>query len=84
MIINLNRGKNAVYQCRIYFPETLKLFKYVINTNGNTEYELYAVISHIGPSSMSGHFIAYCRQQDNSWYKFNDSIVSKATFNEIC
>ena len=78
LIINLNRGKNAVYQCRIYFPETLKLFKYVINTNGNTEYELYAVISHIGPSSMEGHFVAYCRNRmDDKWYCYNDAFVNE-------
>ena len=80
LIINLHRGKNAVYQCRIYFPETLKLFKYVINTNGNTEYELYAVISHIGPSSMEGHFVAYCRNRmDDKWYCYNDAFVNECT-----
>ena len=80
LIINLNRGKNAVYQCRIYFPETLKLFKYVINTDGNTEYELYAVISHIGPSSMEGHFVAYCRNRmDDKWYCYNDAFVNECT-----
>ena len=80
LIINLNRGRNAVYQCKIYFPETLKLFKYVINTNGNTEYELYAVISHIGPSSMEGHFVAYCRNRmDDKWYLYNDAFVNECT-----
>ena len=78
LIINLNRGRNAVYQCRIYFPETLKLFKYVINADGNTEYELYAVISHIGPSSMDGHFVAYCRNRmDDKWYCYNDAFVNE-------
>ena len=80
LIINLNRGRNAVYQCKIYFPETLKLFKYVINTDGNTEYELYAVISHIGPSSMEGHFVAYCRNRmDDKWYCYNDAFVNECT-----
>ena len=75
LIINLNRGKNAVYQCNVNFPEELNLTNYVINKEYNTQYELYAVICHIGPSSMSGHFVAYCRNRmDNQWYLYNDSI----------
>ena len=44
LIINLNRGKNAVYQCNVNFPEKLDLTNYVINKEFNTQYELYAVI----------------------------------------
>ena len=77
LIINLNRGKNAVYQCNVNFPEELDLTNYVINKDYNTQYELYAVICHIGPSSMSGHFVAYCRNRmDDKWYLYNDSIVT--------
>ena len=82
LIINLNRGKNAVYKCNVIFPEILKLYNYVNvkSSNVNTVFQLMAVISHIGPSSMGGHFIAYCRhQKDNCWYKYNDSIVTKCT-----
>ena len=44
---------------------------------GNTVYELYAVICHIGPSSMSGHFIAFCKNRiDKKWYKYNDAFVT--------
>ena len=40
-------------------------------------YELYAVICHLGPSSMSGHFVAYCRNIiDNKWYLYNDAFVT--------
>ena len=77
LIINLNRGKNAVYQCNVNFPEELDLTNYVINKKFNTQYELYAVICHIGPSSMSGHFVAYClNRMDDKWYLYNDSIVT--------
>ena len=76
LIINLNRGKNAIYQCNVKFPEKLNLFNFVSSREGNTYFELYAVISHIGPSSMSGHFIAYCKhKKDKKWYKYNDSFV---------
>ena len=80
LIINLNRGKGAVYSCKVVFPETLNLLNYVTFKDGITAMKLYAVICHIGPSSMSGHFIAYCRHRINDkWYKYNDSFVTECT-----
>ena len=77
LIINLNRGKGAVYECKVIFPEILNLFNFFTDKHGVTVYELYAVICHLGPSSMSGHFVAYCKNRiDNKWYLYNDSIVS--------
>ena len=77
LIINLNRGKGAIYECKVIFPEKLNLLNFVTYQEGNTYFELYAVISHIGPSSMSGHFVAYCKNNvDKKWYKYNDSIVT--------
>ena len=84
LILILNYGKGILFECDVDFDEYIDISKYVQQTNiSPVKYRLLGIIVHIGPSSMSGHFIAYCRQQDNSWYKFNDSIVSKATFNEI-
>ena len=80
LIINLNRGKNAVYECKVIFPELLNILNYVSYKDGVTVYKLYAVICHYGPSSMSGHFMAYClNSKDNNWYLYNDSIVTKCT-----
>ena len=77
LIINLNRGKGAVYECKVNFPEQLNLVNYFTYKQGVTVYELYAVICHLGPSSMSGHFVAYCRNRiDNQWYLYNDAIVT--------
>ena len=77
LIIILNRGKGAVYEYNVNFPDQLNLFNFVTFKNGNTLYELYAVISHIGPSSMSGQFIAFCKNRiDKKWYKYNDAIVT--------
>ena len=83
LIINLNRGKGAIYECNVNFPEQLNLFNYVTFKNGPTAYGLYGVICHLGESSMSGHFIAFCRNRsDNKWYKYNDAIVTKCTENK--
>ena len=80
LIINLNRGKGAVYECKVKFPNQLNILNYVTFTEGITTYELYAVICHLGPSSMSGHFVAYCRNRiDNKWYLYNDAFVTPCT-----
>jgi len=77
LIINLNRGRGAVYECNVNFPEQLNLLNYVSFKMENIVYELYAVICHIGPSSMSGHFIAFCKNRiDKKWYKYNDAMVT--------
>jgi len=77
LIIILNRGKNEVYQCNVNFPKELDLTNYVINKGFKTKYKLYAVICHIGPSYMSGHFAAYCcNRMDGQWYLYNDSEVT--------
>ena len=77
LIIILNRGKGAIYECKVNFPEQLNLLNYITIKTIAVVYELYAVISHLGPSSMDGHFVAYCRNRmDNKWYLYNDAIVS--------
>jgi len=77
LVINLNRGRNAIYQCNVNFPEELDLTNYVINKGFNTQYELYAVICQIGPGFISGHIVAYCRHRiDDKWYLYNDSNVT--------
>ena len=83
LIINLNRGKGAVYQCNVIFPEKLNILNFVSFKEGNTYFELYAVICHIGPSSMSGHFVAYCKDKiDKKWYLYNDSLVTPCKRND--
>ena len=80
LIINLNRGRGAVYECKVNFPEKINLLNFITFKNENTFFELYEVISHLGPSSMSGHFVAYCKRRKDEnfkWYLFNDAIVSE-------
>ena len=41
------------------------------------KYKLIGVITHLGGSDMSGHFIAYCKDPiSNEWYLYNDATVS--------
>ena len=87
LILILNYGKGILFECDVLFDEYINISKYIDSKTGNvpTNYRLLGAIVHIGPSSMGGHFIAYCRSIDkpDKWYKLNDSLVSEATFSEI-
>ena len=78
LIIILNRGKGIEFDVKINFTEVLDLSNYIQKKETGCKYQLIGVITHLGESSMSGHFIAYCRDPINktSWYKYNDAIVS--------
>ena len=77
LIIVLNRGKGNSFKCYVNFPEELNLQQYVTCPQSLTRYQLRGVITHLGESGMSGHFIAYCKHRiDNNWYCYNDAIVS--------
>ena len=77
LILLLNRGKGIQFNVKIDFGEYLNLYNYIEMKNTGFNYKLIGVITHYGESSMSGHFIAYCRDPITSlWHKYNDSIVS--------
>ena len=85
-IIILNRGKGLEFQVPFKYPKSFDLNDFMNMNNNNDnyknnekiEYELISVITHIGESSMSGHFIACCKSPvDNKWYCYNDAIVSE-------
>ena len=78
LIIVLNRGKGNIFHCEVDIPFNLNLKNYCKNFEGNVNYQLKGLITHLGPSGMSGHFIAYCRHRiTNEWYCYNDAVVTK-------
>ena len=76
-VLILNRGKGNIYNVKLNFDEILDIGNFVfMKQSNNLIYHLYAVVTHIGPSSMGGHFIAFCKSPiDNKWYKYNDAMV---------
>ena len=77
LIILLNRGKGKQFDIKLNFKEDLDITNYIEMPNSGSLYKLIGVITHLGESSMSGHFIAFCKDPfDNKWYKFNDAIVT--------
>ena len=76
LIIILDRGKDKNFECDVDFPEYLNLQNYVAYQKSIYNYQLRGVITHLGESGMSGHFIAFCRHRvNNKWYLYNDSKV---------
>ena len=83
LIINFNRGKGLQYDVKIDFDENIDINPFIYYKNAPCNYKLIGVVTHFGPSSMSGHFIAFCKSfVDNNWYKYNDSLVSLSNFQE--
>ena len=83
LIIILNRGKDNIYKIDLPFKEQINLTNYVLNATEQYIYNIYGVITHLGPSGESGHFIASCKSpidnDNNKWYKYNDAMVSQIT-----
>ena len=91
LIIILNRGKGLEFDVPFTYPMKFELNEPFIDMENNPnfaggegsknnqiEYELISVITHMGESSMSGHFVACAKSPvDKNWYLYNDSIVTK-------
>ena len=78
LTIILNRGKGLEFNVEFEFSKDLHINKYVVDKSCGTNYQLISVLTHLGPSGMSGHFIAYCKSPlDGNWYCYNDSQVKQ-------
>ena len=84
LTIILNRGKGLEFQVEFKYPFQLDIRRFVTDQNCDTNYELIGVLTHLGPSGMSGHFIAYCKSpNDKKWYCYNDADVKEVAEHEI-
>ena len=85
LILILNRGKgNLDFREPFIFWESINLTNYLEFREADNMYYLSGVVSHMGDSGPSGHFIAYCRMAENmKWYCYNDSLVNESSFQEI-
>ena len=80
LILLLNRGVGIQFKIKLEFTTILDLTNYITEKNGNKniKYKLIGVITHLGESGASGHFIAHCLSPiDNKWYTYNDAIVNE-------
>ena len=76
LVLILNRGKGNIYDVKLDFTEIIDITQFVLSKDKpKIVYTLYGVITHIGQSGPNAHFVATCKNTDNKWYRFNDSIV---------
>ena len=89
LTIILNRGKGKQFVDNVDFDEIINIKKYVDDSfidpdKKNFNYRLIGVSTHIGSSSNSGHYIAYCyRENEKKYYCFNDTRVNPVKFSDI-
>ena len=81
LVMILNRGKGNIYNIKLDFSETIDISQFVLQKEKpKLIYNLYGVITHIGKSGPSAHFVASCRSPvDFKWYRYNDAIVTPIT-----
>ena len=72
-IDSLNKKRHTLVE----FPLVdLSLEKYVIGYNSKSfVYDLYGVCNHHG-TAMGGHYTAYIKGSNNTWYEFNDTRIT--------
>ena len=87
IIIVLNRGiNNEDFNEEFEFPLILDFTgqNIIINQQSYHKFYLCGVITHLGESGSSGHFIAYCRDGPNSqFFCYNDASVKPADNNDV-
>jgi ubiquitin C-terminal hydrolase len=78
LVIDIKRynTSNRKNQMLIDFPlNNLDLSKYIIGYNKDSYiYDLYGICNHSG-SVMGGHYTAFIKNANNTWYHFNDTSV---------
>ena len=65
--------------CTVEFSEELNIKKYIDEECGHGNeynYSLYAIGNHSGSINF-GHYYAYIKLNNTTWYEFNDSMVRK-------
>lgn len=59
----------------VKFDERLEINKF--------KFSLFAVVNHIGQTIESGHYTAYTKDTNGSWYLCNDRIITPVSFKEV-
>ena len=83
LIIILDYGKGKIFKGKVIFDEYINIRDYVQEDKNNQNFRLIGAVIHYGSSSASGHYISYCRSEDNKLYYFNDSSVNLTNFEKL-
>ena len=78
LILVLNRGQGIQFKIQLEFYQELDLTNFIQGRVNNEiiMYDLIGVVTHMGESGASGHFIATCKSPINGgWYQYNDDLA---------
>lgn len=54
-----------------------------VYTEQGCEFDLYAVVQHIGESRREGHYVSYIKSFTGIWHKFDDETVTAINFEKV-
>ena len=79
LCIILDRGRGKSFKGKVIFDYYLDLKNYIDEENYhyNSKYKLISVLSHYGPSSSNGHYVAFCLADNGKYYYFNDEVAKE-------
>ena len=85
LIVCLKRFNNSRRKItgQIDIPvDNLDLSSYLRGYNTRANYQLIGISNHSGGVG-GGHYYSYCRGENNQWYEFNDTSVTRINENSI-
>lgn len=68
---------------KVVYNDVIKLPVSAVPSSVPETYHLYAAVVHSGYNMDYGHYFTYACDSKQNWYKFNDSFVSRTTFEEF-
>ena len=77
-------GVSSKLEYHIDIPTVLDVKEYVSETNSGPipNYELFGVICHLGNVN-TGHYLAYVKNINGAWFKFDDATITRVTETEV-
>lgn len=54
-----------------------------VGANVSAQYELVAVLTHVGRAADSGHYIGWAKNEKGEWWKYDDDTVSRCSQEDI-
>lgn len=72
---NAIRGSSQKIKQHLVIAPQIELSQFAADTNEPVRYQLLSFVSHEGRSASSGHYVAHCQQNNESWAMYDDEFV---------
>eukprot|EP00051_Salpingoeca_urceolata_P030752 m.9485 g.9485 ORF g.9485 m.9485 type:complete len:1163 (+) comp3531_c0_seq1:125-3613(+) len=57
---------------KVRFPVELNMREFVADATEDLMYDLHAIVLHRGPSAQSGHYLIQIKNQEGTWFEYDD------------